>query len=78
MEYFGSTIFMAAVSPSLLVLAALPKIIGPLLFPYITTSTVPILMMSLFVVLLVAIGIVGICPPTELVGLCIRVVRQSC
>jgi hypothetical protein len=57
MEYFGSAILMAVVSPSLLVLADLPKIIDPSLFPCITTSIVPILMMSLFIVLLVAVGI---------------------
>jgi hypothetical protein len=75
MEYFGSAVLMAIVSPYLLVLADLPKIIGPSLFHCITTSVVPILMMSLFVVLLVAIGI---CPSIGLVGLCGRVVRQSC
>jgi hypothetical protein len=54
---------MAVVSPSLLVLANLPKIIGPSLFSCITTFVVPILMMSLFVVLLVA---AGICPPCRI------------
>jgi hypothetical protein len=57
MEYFGSVVLMAVVSPSLLVLADLPKIINSSLFPYIMTSTVPILMMSLFVVLLIVVGI---------------------
>jgi hypothetical protein len=33
------------------VLADSPKIIGPLLSPYMTTSAVPILMMSFFIVL---------------------------
>jgi hypothetical protein len=67
MEYFGSAI--------LVVLADSPKIIGPSLFSCMTTSVVPILMMSFFVVLLV---VVGICPPAGLVGLCGRVVQQSC
>jgi hypothetical protein len=35
----------------------LSKIIIPSLFPYITTSVVSILMMSLFVILLVVVGI---------------------
>jgi hypothetical protein len=74
MEYFGSAVLMVVVSP-LLVLTDLPKIISPSLFPCITISVVPILMMSLFVVLLV---VVGLCPPTGLVGLCGRVVRQYC
>jgi hypothetical protein len=59
MKYFGSAILLEAVSSSLLVLGDLPKIIGPSLFPCMTTSVVPILMMSPFVVLLVA---VDICP----------------
>jgi hypothetical protein len=67
MEYFGLAVLMAVMSPSLLVLVDLPKIIVPSLFSYITTSDVPILMMSLFVILLV---VVGICPPAGLVGLC--------
>jgi hypothetical protein len=67
MEYFGSTVLMAAVSPSLLVLDDLPKIIDSSLFPCITTSVVPILKMSLFIVLLI---VVGICPLAGLVGLC--------
>jgi hypothetical protein len=50
---------MAVVSPSLHVLADLPKIISPSLFPCITTSAVPILMMSLFAILFV---VVSICP----------------
>jgi hypothetical protein len=74
MEYFGSTILMAAISSFLFVLADSPKIIDPSLFSYITTSDVPILMMSFFVVLSV---VVGICSPARLVGLCGRVVRQS-
>jgi hypothetical protein len=41
------------------VLADLPEIVGPSLFPCMTTSVVPILMMSPFIVLLVAIDI---CP----------------
>jgi hypothetical protein len=48
---------MAVVSPYLLVLADLRKIVGSSLFPFITTIVVPILMMSLFVVLLVVVGI---------------------
>jgi hypothetical protein len=75
MEYFGSAILMAVVSSFLFVLADSPKIIGPSLFSCTTTSVVPILMMSFFVVLSVAIGI---CLPAGLVDLCGRVVRQSC
>jgi hypothetical protein len=59
MEYFGSAILMAAVSSFLFVLADSPKIINPLIFSCTTTSVVPILMMSFFVVLSV---VVGICP----------------
>jgi hypothetical protein len=62
MEYFGSTILMADVSSFLFVLADSPKIIGPSLFSYTTTSIVPMLMMSFFVVLSVAIGI---CPQPD-------------
>jgi hypothetical protein len=47
------------VSSSLPVLADLPKIIDPSLFPCMTTSIVPILVMSPFVVLLAA---VDVCP----------------
>jgi hypothetical protein len=57
MEYFGSAVLMAAMSSSLPVLADLPKIIGPSLFSCMTTSVVPILMMSSFVVHLVVVGI---------------------
>jgi hypothetical protein len=47
MEYFGLTaLSVAPVSFSLFVLVDLLKIIGPLLFPYMTTSDVPILMVS--------------------------------
>jgi hypothetical protein len=74
-EYFGSAILMAVVYSFLFVLANSPKIIGPSLFSYTTTSVVPILMMSPFVVLL---EVVAICPLAGLVGLCGRVVRQSC
>jgi hypothetical protein len=63
------------VSSSLHVLADLPKIIDPSLFPCMTTSVVPILMMSPFVVLLVA---VGICPLPDWSAFCGRVVWQSC
>jgi hypothetical protein len=66
MGYFGSAVLMAVVSPSLLVLTDLPKIIDSSLFPYITTYVVPILMMSIFVILLI---VVGICPPVGLVSL---------
>jgi hypothetical protein len=59
MEYFGSAILKAVVSSVLFVLADSPKIIGPSLSFYMTTSVVPILMMSFFVVLSVA---AGICP----------------
>jgi hypothetical protein len=51
MEYFGSAILEAAVSSVLFVLADSPKIIGPSLSFCMTTSVVPILMMSFFVVL---------------------------
>jgi hypothetical protein len=74
-EYFGSTILMAVVSYFLFVLTNSPKIIGPSLFSYTTTSVVPILMTSPFVVLL---EVVAICPPAGLVGLCGRVVQQFC
>jgi hypothetical protein len=50
MEYFGSAVLMVAGS-FLVVLADSPKIIGPLLSSCMTTSAVPILMMSFFVVL---------------------------
>jgi hypothetical protein len=75
MEYFGSAILLTVIPSFLLVLANSPKIIGPSLFSYMTTSVVPILMASPFVVLL---EVVSICPPARLVGLCSRVVRQSC
>jgi hypothetical protein len=68
LEYFGSVVLLTDVSSFLLVLADSP-IIG------LSTSVVPILMMSTFIVLLEA---VAICSPTGLIGLCIRVVRQSC
>jgi hypothetical protein len=57
MEYFGSVVLLAVISSFSPILADLPKIIGPSLFPCMTASVVPILMMSPFVVLLVAIGI---------------------
>jgi hypothetical protein len=63
MEYFGSAILMAVVSSVLFVLADSPKIIGPSLSFCMTTSTIPILMMSFFVVLSVA---AGICPLPDL------------
>jgi hypothetical protein len=66
MEYFGSAILMVAVSYVLFVLADSPKIIGPSLSFCMTTSALPILMMSFFVILSVA---AGICPPVGLVGL---------
>jgi hypothetical protein len=59
MEYFGSAILMTAVSPVLFVFVDSPKIIGPSLSFCMTTSVVPILMMSISVVLSVA---TGICP----------------
>jgi hypothetical protein len=46
MEYFGSAILMAAVSSVLFVLVDSPKIIGPSLSFCMTTSDVPILIMS--------------------------------
>jgi hypothetical protein len=45
MEYFGSAVLMVTVS-FLVVLVDSPKIIGPLLSPCMTTSAVPILMIS--------------------------------
>jgi hypothetical protein len=66
MEYFGSAILKAVVSSILFVLADSPKIIGHSLSFCMTTSVVPILMMSFFVILSVA---AGICPPAGLVGL---------
>jgi hypothetical protein len=59
MEYLGSTILMVAASYFLFVLVDSPKVTGPSLFSCMTTSVVPILMMSFFVVLLV---VVGMCP----------------
>jgi hypothetical protein len=75
MEYFGSAVLLTFVSSFLFVLTDSPKTIGPSLFSYTTTSAVPILMTSPFVVLLEAIAI---CPPARLIGLCGRVERQSC
>jgi hypothetical protein len=68
LEYFGSVVLLTVVSSFLLVLANSP-IIGP------STSVVPILMTSPFIVLL---EVVPVCPPAGLIGLCVRVVRQSC
>jgi hypothetical protein len=59
MEYFGSTVLLTVVPSFLFVLADSPKIIGPSLFCCTTTSVVPILMMSPFIVLLEA---VVVCP----------------
>jgi hypothetical protein len=59
MEYFGSAILKVVVSSVLFVLADSPKIIGPSLSFCMTTSAVPILMMSYFVILSVA---ADICP----------------
>jgi hypothetical protein len=59
MEYFRSAVLMVVVSSFLVVLADSPKIIGPSLSFCITTSVVPTLIMSFFVVLSVA---AGICP----------------
>jgi hypothetical protein len=56
MEYFGSAVLMVVVSSFLVMLADSPKIIGPLLSSCMTTSAVPILMTSFFVVLSVAVG----------------------
>jgi hypothetical protein len=46
MEYFGSAILMTVVSSVLFVLADSPKIIGPSLSFCMTTSDIPILIMS--------------------------------
>jgi hypothetical protein len=73
MEYFGSAVLMVAVSSILVVLANSPKIIDPFLSSCMTTSAVPTLMMSFFVVLSVA---AGVCPPVGLVGLGGRVVES--
>jgi hypothetical protein len=79
MEYIGSAaLLVALVSSSLPVLVDLPKIIGPSLFPCMTTSVMPILMMSPFVVLLVVVDISSLCLPAGLVSIYISVVRQSC
>jgi hypothetical protein len=59
MEYFGSAVLLTVISSFLLELADSPKIIGPSLFLFTTTSDVPILMLSPSVVLLEA---VDICP----------------
>jgi hypothetical protein len=74
MEYFGSAVLLTAVSSFLFVLADSPKILGPLLFCCTTTSVIPILMTSSFIVLL---GAVTICSPAGLVSLWGRVVWQS-
>jgi hypothetical protein len=47
MKYFGSAILLADMSSSSPISTDLPKIIGPSLFPCMTTSVVLILMMSL-------------------------------
>jgi hypothetical protein len=75
MEYFESAVLLTVVSSFLFVLADLPKIIGPSLFCCTMTSIVHISMTSPFIVLLEAIAIY---PPTGLVSLWGRVVRQSC
>jgi hypothetical protein len=62
MEYFGLTVLLIVVSSFLLVSADSPKIIGPSLFSCMTTSDVPILMTSPFVVLL---EVVDICPLSD-------------
>jgi hypothetical protein len=59
MEYFGSATLLAVMSSFSTVLDDLQKIIGPSLFSCMTTSVVPILMTSPFVVLL---EVVDICP----------------
>jgi hypothetical protein len=64
MEYFRSTAFLVAPMYFLSsVLADLPKLIGPSLFPCMTTSVVHILMMSLFVVILLRVDIFCLWPP---------------
>jgi hypothetical protein len=67
MKYFGSAILLEVVSSSLPVLADLPKIIGPSLFPCMTTYAMPILMMSPFCH---PLGGCRCMPPAGLVGLC--------
>jgi hypothetical protein len=66
MEYFGSAILMAVVSSVLFVLADSPKIIGPSLSSCMTTSDVPILMMSFFCR---SFSCCRYMPPAGLVGL---------
>jgi hypothetical protein len=75
MEYFGLIVLLTVVFSFLFVLANSSKIIDPLSSSCIMTSVVPILMKSPFVVLL---EVVVVCPPAGLIGLCVRVVRQSC
>jgi hypothetical protein len=75
MEYFESTVLLTVISSFLFVLSDSPKIINPSLFCCTTTSVVPILMTSSFIILLEA---VAMCPPAGLVSLWGRVVRQSC
>jgi hypothetical protein len=62
MENFGSDVLLVVnMSSSSPVLVNLPKIISPSFFPYMTTSDVPILMMSSFVVLSVPVDISSLC-----------------
>jgi hypothetical protein len=63
MEYSGSEAFLVApMSFPSSVLTDLPKIINLSLFPCMSTSVVPILMMSPFVVILVHLDIFSLCP----------------
>lgn len=79
MEYFGSYVFLVApMSFSSFVLVDLPKIIGPSFLSCMTTSIMPILMTSPFVILLAfCIGSYNCrhflpVTPAWLVGLCGR------
>jgi preprotein translocase subunit SecE len=66
MEYFRSaTLLVAPMSFLSSVLADLPKIISPSLFPYMTTIVVLILVISLFVILLVHVDISSLCPLSD-------------
>jgi hypothetical protein len=79
MEYFRLDMLLVShVSFSSSVLADLPKITGPSLLPYITTSDVPILMIFPFVILLALVGelvdvFVGVLGPTVHPGLPLKV-----
>jgi hypothetical protein len=72
MEYFGSVALLVVVSSP--VLADLPKIIGPSLFPCMMTFVVPIFDDVPFCLPLNSCRYM---PPVGLVDLCGRIVQQS-